>query len=782
MSGRPFRPPPQPRSSQQSSSHQSSSHQSRSSQSISSGQTTEIEIEREDVELSDATDVEKQAAVLAMKPDGPPGPPGGLGRPDGPGPGGPRGPGGPGGPGGPPNLFQPKSIKFWMILLSNFLALFLVALDRTIVATAVPRITDDFHSLGDIGWYASAYMLTTAASQLLFGRIYKFYSMKWTFLICVVVFEIGSAICGAAPTSAIFIVGRAVAGTASAGIFSGCMLIMVPMIPLHKRPMFQGLFGVVFGMASVIGPLIGGAFTSSKLTWRWCFYINLPVGAFTLLFMIFFWNPPPRPSPPGQGPPKKVTFFTHVKRLDPLGTALFLPGIVSLLLALEWGGSTYPWNSWRIIPLFILFGALMIAFAVVQVMLPETATLPPRVILQRSVLSGALFTFFLSASMLMLVYYVPIWFQTAKMVNPLRSGVYTIPLVLSLVVSSIGSGIFTQKIGYYVPSMILAPVIMSVGEGLMSTFTPSTPSSHWIAFQFVAGFGLGFGMQIGNLAAQTVLKPEDISTGVAIMFFVQQLGGAVFTTVGQTILSNLLVGQLKDVPGIDANAIVKVGATELADVVPPQFLPLVIDAYNYACTRIFLTSMGLAFASLVSAFFMEWRSIKKPPGGPGGPGGGPPGAGPAGPGPLRAPGGPSGPGIPAGLGRPQMVMTSAPPVSSVDPKIASVSSARNSLTKARNSFGGGGGGRALSVSATTAVNSDEQGVVAKKESSEQPETGVLQPLEPTQPPLDPKIVKARQEAEAKLRQARRESDPSYVKPRRDSVRLSKVNRKSQNYE
>ncbi|CAK7228026.1 hypothetical protein SCUCBS95973_006743 [Sporothrix curviconia] len=743
-----------------------------SSHSLSSGQTTEIE--RSDVELSDATDVEKLASVpetmprsgvlgapMTSRPDGLPGPHGGpAGRPPGPGP----SPGAGFGP--PPNdLFQPKTVKFWMILLSNFLALFLVALDRTIVATAVPRITDDFHSLGDIGWYASAYMLTTAASQLLFGRIYKFYSMKWTFLLCVVVFEIGSAICGAAPTSAIFIVGRAVAGVASAGIFSGCMLIMVPMIPLHKRPMFQGLFGVVFGMASVIGPLIGGAFTSSRLTWRWCFYINLPVGAFTLLFMVFFWNPPPQKHVP-------APFWTHVKRLDPLGSVLFLPGIVSLLLALEWGGSTYPWSSWRIIPLFLLFGALMVAFAVVQVMMPNTATLPPRVIMQRSVLSGALFTFFLSASMLMLVYYVPVWFQTAKLVNPLRSGVYTIPLVLSLVVSSIGSGIITQKIGYYVPSMFAAPVIMSIGEGLMSTFTPSTGAGHWIGFQFISGFGLGFGMQIGNLAAQTVLKPEDISTGVAIMFFVQQLGGAVFTTVGQTILSNLLVAQLKDVPGIDTKAIVNVGATELASVVPPQFLPLVIDAYNFACTRIFLTGMGLAFAALVSAFFMEWRSIKKPPGGPGGPAGGVGGGrlpgdglGP-GPGPLR---GPSGPGIPEGLGRPVMAMIQ-PGGATMYPKIVSVA----------------GTAAAPSVTATTAVNSgdDVQGPWAAKKASTEADAPQDAPREQQQqrPPLDPKIVKARKEAEEKLRQARRESDPSYIKPRRNSVRLSKANRKSMNWE
>lgn len=175
----------------------------------------------------------------------------------------------PGPPGGPPgSQYAPKTLKFWLVMVSNFLSLFIVALDRTILTTAIPRITDDFNSLGDIGWYASAYMLTSATSQLLFGRIYKFYNMKWVFLGSMIVFEVGSAICGAAPSSNAFIAGRAIAGFASAGIFSGCMLIIIPLVPLHKRPMFQATFGAVFGLASVMGPLIGGGFTSG-VTWRY---------------------------------------------------------------------------------------------------------------------------------------------------------------------------------------------------------------------------------------------------------------------------------------------------------------------------------------------------------------------------------------------------------------------------------------------------------------------------------------------------------------------------------
>jgi MFS family permease len=263
-------------------------------------------------------------------------------------------------------------------------------------------------------------MLTTSSAQLVYGRIYKFYDMKWyvdatgswgvtgdmltrrrVFLLSIIVFEVGSAICGAAPNSTVFIVGRAIAGLASAGIFSGCMLILIPMVPLHRRPMFQGLFGMVFGIASVMGPLIGGGFTSAA-SWRWCFYINLPIGAFTFIFMIFWWNPPAQIF-------DTDTKLNHLQRLDPLGMFFFLPSIVSLLLALQWGGATYAWSNWRIILLLVIFVVLLVAFISVQILKPETATIPPRVITQRSVAFGTSFTFFLAGSMLMLVYYVPIW-------------------------------------------------------------------------------------------------------------------------------------------------------------------------------------------------------------------------------------------------------------------------------------------------------------------------------------------------------------------------------------
>ena len=160
--------------------------------------------------------------------------------------------------------FKPKSLKFWIIVLSMYLSIFLVALDRMIIATAIPSITDEFHSIEDIAWYGSAYMLTAAIFNPLFGRIYQLYSTKWVFLISIVIFEAGSALCGAAPSSTAFIIGRAIAGAGAAGIFCGGIMVIVPLVPLRKRPVFTAFFGLAFGISSILGPLVGGSFTSNR--------------------------------------------------------------------------------------------------------------------------------------------------------------------------------------------------------------------------------------------------------------------------------------------------------------------------------------------------------------------------------------------------------------------------------------------------------------------------------------------------------------------------------------
>ncbi|KAI9744720.1 MAG: hypothetical protein M1818_001645 [Claussenomyces sp. TS43310] len=477
--------------------------------------------------------------------------------------------------------------------------------DRTIITTAIPQITDDFHSIGDIGWYASAYMITGCAFQLIYGRIYTFYSPKWIFLSSIGLFELGSLVCAVAPNSPAFIVGRAIAGLGSAGIFSGGIVVMVHIIPLRKRPIYQGFMGAVFLISSVIGPLLGGAFTTN-VTWRWCFYINLPIGGVTILLILFFLKLPDMKKK-DEAP---LSLRQKIDRLDPIGTACFLPGIVCLLLALQWGGSTYAWGSWRVVLLFILSGLLAIAFVVVQIWKQENATLPPRILKYRSVTSTTFFAFCTSGSMTTIIVFLPTWFQAIQGVDAVESGIRMLPLILALVVSSIMAGGFTNGFGYYTPTLIACSVLMSVGAGLLSTFSISTNHAHWIGYQVLFGYGVGLGQQQAGLAAQVVLPPKDVATGVSLKFFGQQLGGAIFISVSQSVLSNKLASSLSYLPNLDPAQVVNLGATELRHYVSPDLLPAVLVAYNHALDSVFRVALVLACISLLGALLTEWKSVK----------------------------------------------------------------------------------------------------------------------------------------------------------------------------
>jgi hypothetical protein len=333
------------------------------------------------------------------------------------------------------------------------------------------------------------------------------------------------------------------------------------------------------------------------------FLPSLPIGGITLLIVALFLNTPPRST--------TATLKRQLIRLDPLGTVLFLPGVICLLLALQWGGSTYSWNSARIILLFVLAGVLLIAFALVQIWRREDATIPPRIIKQRSVAFGAVYTSFLYGAMISMLYTLPLWFQGVKGTSAVQSGIDSIPMVVSLVVASILSGATISRTGHYVPIMFVATMLMATGSGMISTFKVDTGHSAWIGYQVLFGLGLGSGMQQPTMAAQTVLDPADVAIGVALMFFFQSMGGAIWVAVSQNLYTNYLTQMLPSISSIDPSAILKSGATGLADMVPGDKLGAVLVVYNAALHRAFILPVALSCALVLPALGMEWRNVKK---------------------------------------------------------------------------------------------------------------------------------------------------------------------------
>ncbi|KAK3699473.1 MFS sugar transporter [Vermiconidia calcicola] len=489
----------------------------------------------------------------------------------------------------------PKSTQFALITVALCLSVFLMALDNTIIATAIPKITDEFHAINDVGWYASSYLLCTCAFQLFFGKLYTFLSIKWVYLAAIIIFEVGSAICGAAPNSTALIIGRAVAGLGSAGILTGAILILANTVPLRKRPIYTGLIGGMYGIASVAGPLLGGVFTD-KVSWRWCFYINLPLGAITLGFIVFFY----RPTQATQAQTLKVGLKAKLEQFDIFGTIVFLPMVVCLLLALQWGGSQYEWSNGRIIALFVLFAVLLAVFVAIQFWKKDYATVPPRILKQRSIAAGAWFSAALGAS-----------FFAIKGTTAVQSGIDNIPMILGLVLFSIVSGVAVTVVGYYTPFVLASSVLMAVGGGLLSTLETNTGSGKWIGYQIVFGAGVGLGMQQSLIMAQTVLPKKDVPIGTAVMMFSQTLGGAIFVSVAQNVFTNrLLALLLKAVPDLNPAIVLSTGATSLKAKIPEQFLPGVQQAYNDAIMNTFYVGVAMGAMSLFGSAFFEWKSVK----------------------------------------------------------------------------------------------------------------------------------------------------------------------------
>jgi hypothetical protein len=303
-------------------------------------------------------------------------------------------------------------------------------------------------------------------------------------------------------------------------------------------------------------------------------------------------------------------WVARLKQLDPLGNLLFFPGVVCLILALQWGGAQYSWGNARIIVLLVLCGVLCIAFIGIQAWKKESAMIPPRLVKQRSIAAAMWFGFFNGSGMMITMYYLPIWFQAIKGVTALNSGLMLLPMILSTVVASLGSGFLVAKLGYYTPFFYASSVIITIGAGLLTTLTPSTGHSKWIGYQIFYGIGLGFGIQQPLNVAQTVLGRSDIATGSAVVMFMRFLGPAIFLPVAQNVFISQLISKLDSIPGINPQKILDGGATDLRNLATGDNLVKLISDYNDSIIGVFYIVVATCAVTIFGSLLVEWRSLK----------------------------------------------------------------------------------------------------------------------------------------------------------------------------
>jgi EmrB/QacA subfamily drug resistance transporter len=414
-----------------------------------------------------------------------------------------------------------------VIIGALMLGMFLAALDQTIVSTALPTIVADLHGASHLSWIVVAYLLAATVSTPLWGKLGDQYGRKGFFQAAIIIFLVGSICSGLSQSLIELIAFRAVQGLGAGGLMVGTQAIVGDVVSPRDRGRYQGLFGAVFGVASIIGPLLGGVFVE-QLSWRWIFYINVPIGAVALAVVAA--------QVPGQ-----LRRVHHV--IDYLGTAVLVLAVSSLVLFTSLGGTTYRWGSAAIIALGVAGGVLVVIFVFVERRAVEPV-LPLHLFSIRAFSVTSTVGFIVGFAMFGAIVYLPLFFQIVHGDSPTISGLRLLPLLAGMVVFSTGSGLIISKTGRYRVFPVVGTGLMTVGLLLLSRMGVGTGPLVTALYLFVLGVGLGCVMQVLVLIAQNAVPYSELGVATSGATFFRSIGGSFGTAIFGAIFSNVLVGNL----------------------------------------------------------------------------------------------------------------------------------------------------------------------------------------------------------------------------------------------
>ncbi|KAG4029650.1 hypothetical protein MFRU_015g01840 [Monilinia fructicola] len=497
-----------------------------------------------------------------------------------------------------------------LVTVSLALCMFLTGVDGSVIGVATPGITTSFHAIDDLAWYGSGYMLPHTVLQPILGVLCKSFNVRYVFLTSLVIFEAGSCLCAAAPTSTSFIIGRVIAGCGAAGLLQGTLAIVGLSVPKKKVPLYYAYVLSVQGVSACTAPIFGGTF-ADKVSWRWCFWINLPIGSVALAMVMLFVKPK---LPKQAGDIRSLPPLQRLRRVDWAGTLIFLSAFVCLFLALQWGGQTKPWRSSEVIGLFVGFGLLLGLFVYTQKFTGEDSLIPRRIMTQQTVLFGTIYLILFGLQMAVYLQYIPIYFQAIRGTSAINSGIRMIAMDAGRIIFIIISGIIVTKFGYYMPYMVIGTMINVVAAGLLTTLDLDTSTARSTAFMFLAGAGAGIGGNQPFTALQAALKEEDLFIGNGLTVFGLQLGTSLAFAISQTVFLTKIFSRLANDPltsNISRSSIIAAGASHLDRLVDnPAALNVVRKAYSEGTRDTMIVALVAICLCLSCPPGMEWLQLE----------------------------------------------------------------------------------------------------------------------------------------------------------------------------
>ncbi|KAI4708627.1 hypothetical protein J4E89_006683 [Alternaria sp. Ai002NY15] len=494
-------------------------------------------------------------------------------------------------------------LRMVAIITALFLSLFVSALDATIVSTALPTISRDLNSATGYTWIGGAYLLANAASGPIWAKLSDIWGRKPIMLAALAIFFASSAVCATAKTMQELIIGRAFQGTAGGGLILLVHVCISDLFSLRQRSLLMGFTEGIWALAGGIGPVLGGIF-ASLVTWRWCFYINLPISGFAAVLIVLFLDIKH----------EHTSFIDGIRAVDWFGMFTFLGFTLMILLGLDFGGVLFPWDSAKVIALLVVGGVMIFAFIYSEAKVAKYPLIPMTVFRRGTNVAAFLVVFFHGFVFIAGEYYMPLYFQAVLEASPLRSGLLLLPFIVTGAIAGVLCGLIMHKTGHFREIIWVGTLLLTIGFGLFISFDAYTSTGKAVGFVIVGGLGSGILFEAPMIAIQSQVEQQDVATATATLSFVRNIGVAISTIIGGTIFQNSMNGQasfLRDA-GLPQNLLSQLdGDSAMANVMLPATFENAAwelaakQAFASAMRNMWITYTVLAFLSFVAGLFIK---------------------------------------------------------------------------------------------------------------------------------------------------------------------------------